>query len=60
MLKTLTLEDYRKYDGVWRAHRMHMVNHQTGKSTDLIYGDYEFGVALGDDDFERGVLTRLR
>ncbi|HMB72224.1 MAG TPA: efflux RND transporter permease subunit, partial [Gammaproteobacteria bacterium] len=60
LLKTLTLEDYRQYDDIWRAHRMNMVNHQTGKSTDLIYGDYEFDVALDEGDFERGVLTRLR
>ena len=37
-----------------------LANHQTGKSTDLVYSDYEFGVGLDDDDFERGVLTRLR
>ncbi|HEY5622490.1 MAG TPA: outer membrane lipoprotein-sorting protein, partial [Gammaproteobacteria bacterium] len=60
LLKTLTLSDYREYAGVWRSHRMEMINHQTGKSTDLIYGNYEFGVGLDDDDFERGVLTRLR
>jgi predicted RND superfamily exporter protein/outer membrane lipoprotein-sorting protein len=60
LLKTLVLADYREYGGVWRSHRMEMINHQTGKSTDLIYGDYEFNVGLDDDDFERGILTRLR
>ncbi|MGI9259924.1 MAG: outer membrane lipoprotein-sorting protein, partial [Gammaproteobacteria bacterium] len=60
LLKTLILADYRETDGVWRSHRMEMINHQTGKSTDLIYGDYEFNVGLDGDDFERGVLTRLR
>lgn len=61
MLKTLTLEDYRDYGhGIWRAHLLHMVNHQTGKSTDLVYGDYRFGAGLQDKDFEKGRLSRLR
>lgn len=60
LLKTLMLSDYREYDGVWRSHRMEMVNHQTGKSTDLIYSDYRFNVGLANDDFEKGRLTRLR
>ncbi|MFQ5609533.1 MAG: efflux RND transporter permease subunit, partial [Woeseiaceae bacterium] len=60
LLKTLILTDYREYDGVWRSHRMEMVNHQTGKSTDLIYGDYEFGVGLTDGEFVKGKLARLR
>jgi predicted RND superfamily exporter protein len=60
LLKTLELKDYRHYDGVWRAHRMEMINHQTGKSTDLVYSDYSFGTGLDGNDFERGRLTRLR
>jgi len=60
LLKTLTLADYREYDGVWRSHRMKMVNHQTGKSTDLIYSDYRFNVGLNDSNFVKGRLARLR
>ena len=60
LLKTLTLADYREYDGIWRSHRMKMVNHQTGKSTDLIYGDYRFSVGLDDGNFVKGRLARLR
>jgi outer membrane lipoprotein-sorting protein len=61
LLKTLTLEDYRVYDGkYWRAHTMAMVNHQTGKSTDLVYDDYTFSVGLNDNDFVKGVLRRIR
>ncbi len=37
-----------------------MLNHQTGKSTDLLYGDYDFKQSLGDDDFVKGALERLR
>lgn len=58
-LKTLDLTDYREYgDGIWRAHALTMTNHQTGKSTELVYGEYEFGVGLTDTDFVRGVLER--
>ncbi len=60
LLKTLTLHDYRDYDGVQRTHRMEMVNHQTGKSTDLIYGEYRFKLGLTDGDFVKGRLTRAR
>ena len=60
-LKTLTQEGYKNYKGnFWRAHRLAMVNHQTGKSTDLIYGDYTFGAGLNDNDFVKGVLKRVR
>ena len=60
LLKTLTLKDYREYDGVWRSHRFEMVNHQTGKSTDMIYGDYGFDTGLDESDFVKGRLSRLR
>ncbi len=60
-MKTLTLKDYREYDGkYWRAHTMAMVNHQTGKSTDLVYDDYTFSAGLNDNDFVKGVLRRIR
>lgn len=61
LLKTLSMVDYREYgDGIWRAQTLHMVNHQTGKSTDLVYGDYAFNTGLGENDFVKGKLTRLR
>ncbi len=60
LLKTLTLEDYRNYNGFWRAHTVRMVNHQTNKSTDLVYGEYKFNVGLTDSDFVKGRLSRLR
>ena len=60
LLKTLTYEKYRLYDGkYWRARIFRMVNHQNGKSTDLIYDEYEFGIGLRDRDFVRGALKRL-
>jgi len=36
-----------------------MINHQTGKSTELIYSDYEFKTGLTENDFVKGVLKRV-
>ena len=60
LLKVLELKDYRNYDGVWRPHLMSMTNVQTNKQTDLVYGDYSFGVGLDENDFVKGRLSRLR
>lgn len=61
LLKILTLDDYRQYqDKYWRAHKFAMVNVQTKKSTDLIYSDYIFGAGLGNRDFNKVVLQRVR
>jgi len=61
LLKVLELGDYRQYDnGVWRAHKLVMTNVQTKKQTDLLYGDYEFGVGLAENEFVKGRLSRLR
>lgn len=60
LLKTLTLNDYRNYNDIWRAQTFSMVNHQTGKETDIVYGDYDFSTGLDEGDFQRGVLTRIR
>lgn len=61
LLKTLTLTDYRAYENkIWRPHKLYMVNHQTGKSTDLIYSGYVFKKGLSDRDFNKSVLRRIR
>ena len=61
LLKTLILDDYREYEGgVWRPHLMKMTNHQTNKSTDLIYSNYNFKSGLTERDFVKGVLERIR
>ncbi len=59
-LKTLDLSDYRNWNGIWRAHVQKMVNHQTGKSTDLLMSDYEFGVGFQASDFDSSALKRLK
>lgn len=60
LLKTLQLSDYRDYDGVWRAHSLKMVNAQNGKETELVYDEFSFKNGLDANDFEQGILTRLR
>ena len=60
LLKVLELTDYRNYNGVWRAHKLSMSNVQTNKHTALIYGDYQFGTGLAENDFVKGRLSRLR
>lgn len=61
LLKTLTFSGYQNYsDSFWRPGKMLMINHQTGKSTELRFTDYQFGVGLGPDDFTRNSLKRAR
>lgn len=60
-LKTLVFHDYRRYlDQYWRAHRMEMENHQTGKSTTLRYEGYELRTGLSENDFTQASLKRVR
>lgn len=61
LLKTLKFEKYKQYNGkVWRFHKLIMTNHVNGKSTDFEFSDYTFGLGLGPNDFEKGVLTRVQ
>jgi hypothetical protein len=61
LLKTLTSTDYQRYlDTYWRPGLMTMVNHQTGKSTELKWEDYQFKVGLTEKDFSKSGLKRAR
>jgi outer membrane lipoprotein-sorting protein len=61
LLKTLTYKGYQQYlDRYWRADEMLMVNHQTGKSTELLWGEYRFQAGLTDRDFNKNSLKRAR
>lgn len=61
LLKTQTFHDYQQYlDQYWRAHRMVMQNHQTGKSTELLWSDFAFKQGLDDRDFNKNSLKRAR
>jgi len=60
-LKTLTYSKYHQYLGkYWRAHEMYMENHQTGKSTRLVWENYKFQTGLTERDFDRSSLKRTR
>ena len=59
LLKTLTFVDYAQYKGnFWRADRMEMINHQTGKSTILLWHNYDFETPLNSGDFNKSALKR--
>lgn len=61
LLKTLTWNGYKQYLGkYWRADEMVMVNHQSGKSTRLLWRDYRFRTGLKDADFTQESLRRAR
>ena len=61
LLKTLTYTGYKQYlKKFWRPDAMHMVNHQTGKSTTLSWEDYQFKTGLTEKDFNRNSLKRAK
>ena len=61
LLKTLTFLSYQQYaERFWRADEMSMINHQTGKSTRLVWKDYTFGNELTDRDFDKNSLKRAK
>lgn len=61
LLKTLLMSDYKQYlNKYWRPLKLQMTNHQTGKSTDLLVRDIEFGKGRTDADFDTNALQRSR
>ena len=61
LLKTLTFSNYQQYKNkFWRADQYKMINHQTGKSTDLGWKNYQFSIGLSDKDFNKNTLKRIR
>jgi hypothetical protein len=61
LLKTLTYHDYQEYQGAfWRPGRMMMVNHQNGKSTELIFGEWTLKSGTSDSEFTASRLRRAR
>ncbi len=60
-LKTLAVEGYEKYlDRYWRSGTMTMTSHLTGKSTVLLWSDFEFQTDLDIGDFTKTALKRVR
>ena len=61
LLKTMTFGDYQLYlDKYWRAQKMFVENHLTGKSTTLVFKDYALGSGLDQSEFNRNALSRVR
>ena len=61
LLKTLTYEDYKQYlDKFWRSNRLVMINHQTGKKTELLFADWKFRTGMTERDFDKSALKRTR
>lgn len=52
LLKTLTYEAYQRYGEYWRARRLQMVNHRTGKSTVVEFGEYRLHAGLRAAEFD--------
>lgn len=60
-LKTLSYHGYQQYQGTfWRPDVMTMLNHQSGKTTDLEFTDWTFGNGLSEGDFTPSRLRRAR
>ena len=57
----MIVEGFQKYlDRFWRSSEVTMTNHLTGKSTVLLWSDYEFGTDLDLGDFTKTALKRVR
>lgn len=61
LLKTLTVTRQEKFnDRWWRAMDMVMSNHITGKSTQMLWSNYDFDTPLQAGDFTVRALERLQ
>ncbi len=61
LLKTLIYRGYNKYlENHWRPDEMYMENHQTGKTTLILWKNYKFRTGLTDNDFRVNNLERAR
>lgn len=61
LLKVMTFKDFKLYkDKFWRAHIQLMINEQTGKSTRIDWGEYQFNVGLDESDFTKSSLKRAK
>ena len=61
LLKSLSFTGYKKHlDKYWNPAEMHMVNHQTGKSTKMQMFDFEYDTGLEAKQFTKNSLKRAR
>lgn len=60
LLKTLRLDKYQQYNGkYWRAGEMLVENHQSGRSTQLIWSEFQFNTGLTAEDFSLNSLRNV-
>lgn len=61
LLKTFEAKGFRLYnDEFWRAEAFNMVNHQNGKSTQLLWSNYVFSKGLNERDFDQRSLRNVK
>lgn len=61
LVKTLSYSGYKLYNNTfWRADRMEMVNHQTGKETLIEYVFHRLDVGLTEEDFTQNSLRNAK
>ena len=60
LLKTLVMGNYQQFnDKYWRAGEMLMENHQSGRSTQLVWSEYRFNTGLTEADFSLNSLKNV-
>jgi len=61
LLKTLNNSDFNLHLNLfWRAHKMRMQNHVSGKSSILRWHNFKFRQTISDSDFNPNRLKRIR
>ena len=61
LMQTLEYVGYQQYlDKYWRAGAFYMKNHQTGKSTDLLWKNYKFRTGVQEGDLSHAKLKSVR
>jgi outer membrane lipoprotein-sorting protein len=61
LLKTQTFSDYQQFlDQYWRVAKLTTKNHVTGKSTQLLWHNYQFRSGLTKRQFDKNSLKRSR
>jgi hypothetical protein len=61
LLKTLVYSGYNQYlEKYWHPDEAFVKNHQTGKTTKLVWENYQFKSGLTEDDFDQDSLKRTR
>lgn len=56
LLKTATFSDYKKINNFWRAKKIVMQNHQTKKSSELVWSDRKLGIKHSERLFHKNKL----